>query len=301
MEIQIQGQFKRLPQGEIYMGAYVSNKMELGLITRSIAKAALSYVGSRVTNMHYSFGDSDPNDPAFQLPHCVSPMFVTFDKIIVTPPGETPPKIRDPYDEDPEYRKMRLNWHRIKDANIQLDNIYSFSSNTQNIDLVTWTLTNFPMIRALDIRTLAGESSLFLAAYELPTAAAQAFPNSHPQKDLNYVFSMRLNPVSADKMIDLTSEGKEVKARPIELDDDLADGEEDNDEDRDGDQTSKHHGDLANMNAMSRESRIVSDDEGDEYEMVNEAGDDDDDEEDDEVDSKKLVSINSIISLAFWY
>lgn len=288
MEIQIQGQFKRLPQGEIYMGAYVSNKMELGLITRSIAKAALSYVGARVTNMHYSFGDADPNDPAFQLPHCVSPMFVTFDKIIVTPPGGTPPKISDPYEEDPEFRKIRLGWHRIKDANIQLDNIYSFSSNTQNIDLVSWTLTNFPMIRALDIRTLAGESSLFLAAYELPTAAAQAFPNAHPQKDLNYVFSMRLTPVNVDKMVDLTSEGKEVKARPIALDGDAADDEED---DADGGvgQSPEHPGDLANMGASLRESRIVSDDEGDDYEMVDDGDDDDGEEEEEESDSKKQV------------
>ena len=281
----MQGQFKRLPQGEIYMGAYVSNKMELGLITRSLAKAALSYVGARVTNMHYSFGDADQTDPAFQLPHCVSPMFTTFDKIIVTPPGGTPPKISDPFEEDPEFRKIRMNWHRIKDANIKLDNTYSFSSNTQNIDLITWTLTNFPMIRALDIRTLAGESSMFLAAYELPAATAQAFPNAHPQKDLKYVFSMRFNPVNADKMIDLTSEGKVVKARPIALDGDAADGEENDGEDGeedDEDEAQKHPGDLADNNL--RESHAVSDDE---YEMVDEG--DGDEEEEEATDSKKLV------------
>jgi len=278
------------------MGAYVSNKMELGLITRSIAKAALSYVGARVTNMHYSFGDADPSDSAFQLPHCVSPMFTTFDKIIVTPPGGTPPKISDPFEEDPEFRKVRMNWHRIKDANIKLDNIYSFSSNTQNIDLVTWTLTNFPMVRALDIRTLAGESSMFLAAYEVPLASAQAFPNSHPQKDLNYVFSMRLTPVNADKMIDLTSEGKVVKARPIALDGDAGDGEEHDGDGDDGEgdeeEPQKHPGDLVDINANIRESEAVSDEE---YEMVDEG----DEEEEEQTDSKKLVCI--YLSIYYYY
>jgi hypothetical protein len=153
------------------------------------------------------------------------------------------------------------------------------------------------MVRALDIRTLAGESSMFLAAYEVPLASAQAFPNSHPQKDLNYVFSMRLTPVNADKMIDLTSEGKIVKARPIALDGDAGDGEEHDGDGDDGEgegdeeEPQKHPGDLVDINANIRESEAVSDEE---YEMVDEG----DEEEEEQTDSKKLVCIYLSICLS---
>ena len=74
--MQVQGRFKRMPVGEIYVGADVTNKMELGIITRSFSRAILKFINTMVNDLHYSFGDS-PGTPGFEKPHIVAPLFTT--------------------------------------------------------------------------------------------------------------------------------------------------------------------------------------------------------------------------------
>ena len=83
-EVQVQGKFKREPAGEIFVGAEAPQKLELGLLTRSISNAAMRLAGSMAQDLHYHFGDS-PTDPNYQLPHVVAPMFTTFDKVFCSP------------------------------------------------------------------------------------------------------------------------------------------------------------------------------------------------------------------------
>ena len=160
-EVQVQGKFIRMPEGEVYIGAEGSSKMQLGLITRSISNAACNLASTMANNLHYSFGD-DTSNPLYQLPHMVSPIFPTFDKVIATPPNQTPPKIGEPFIEDPEYRKIRCQWSQIADAKIDLDTTYSFSVNTSNIDLCTWCIMNIPLVRPMDLRNFFGDSSIAL-------------------------------------------------------------------------------------------------------------------------------------------
>jgi hypothetical protein len=138
--------------------------MELGLITHSISVAAMKLCSTMVTDMHYSFGTVQ-TDPNHQLPHVVGPIFPTMDKIIVTPPGEQPPAIGQPYIEDIEYRKKRLKFKSIKDAEVDLDSIYSFSVNTSNLNLLDWTLVNIPMVRPMGLSTFFGNSSIQLGKF----------------------------------------------------------------------------------------------------------------------------------------
>lgn len=161
-EVQVQGKFKREPAGEIFVGAEAQSRLELGLLTRSIANGAMKLAGTMAQDLHYHFGDP-PSDPNHQLPHVVAPMFTTFDKIIVTPPGETPPVLGVPYTEDIEYRKKRLKFKNIKDAEVKLDHMYSFSVNTSNLDLLCWTLMGIPMVKPMDLRVFFGSSPIQLS------------------------------------------------------------------------------------------------------------------------------------------
>ncbi|RYH22704.1 hypothetical protein EON65_18860 [archaeon] len=56
------------------------------------------------------------------------------------PLPKTPPPLGTPFPEDPEYRKKRLKFRFIKDAQVDLDTTYSFSVCTQNLDLLNWTI-----------------------------------------------------------------------------------------------------------------------------------------------------------------
>ena len=82
-EVQVQGKFKRQPRGEVYVGAEVSEKMELGFITRGISSAALKLASTMADNLHTSLGENRDNE-LYQRPHACAPIFTTFDKIIET-------------------------------------------------------------------------------------------------------------------------------------------------------------------------------------------------------------------------
>jgi hypothetical protein len=138
--------------------------MELGILTRSISKAALKFCGTMVNDLHYSFGD--PQDRSdFELPHLVAPIFPTLDKILVTPDGEPLPPMGTPFVEDLDYRKKRLKYRFIKDAQVDLNCTYSFSVNTSNLDLLSWTLVGIPMVRPMDLRTFFGNASIHLSQF----------------------------------------------------------------------------------------------------------------------------------------
>ena len=82
-EVQVQGKFKRKPTGEIYVGADITKKMELGILTRSMCRMVLKFVGTMVNDLHYSFGDT-PNSKDAEMPHLVAPLLRGMDKVIVS-------------------------------------------------------------------------------------------------------------------------------------------------------------------------------------------------------------------------
>jgi hypothetical protein len=150
-----------MPQGEIFVGGEATNKMELGMIMRSVCKAVSNFACSIITDLHYSFGDPQ-NIDEYEIPHMAAPLFTTMDKIVVTPPGERPPPMGAPFPEDPEFRKKRFKFRSIDDAKLDLRNVYSFSVNTRNIDFSTWQVVGIPMVRPMDLRSFFGDSTLRL-------------------------------------------------------------------------------------------------------------------------------------------
>jgi hypothetical protein len=160
-ECQVQGKFKRYPQGEFFVGTESMIEMKLGLIPRSIVKAVLQFFGSAISGLQHSLGDSQ-NNPDFQYPHLVAGMFSSLDKVVVTPPGQTPPPLGAPLPEDPEYKKLRKNFKSINEANIDLESTYSFSVNSSNMDLLNWAMIGIPLSKAIDLRPFLGDSCIRL-------------------------------------------------------------------------------------------------------------------------------------------
>jgi hypothetical protein len=71
--MQIQGQFKRIPKGELYVGADITTKMELGMLSGPVCRMMLKFIKSIVNDLHYSFGDS-VDDPDRESAHLVAPL-----------------------------------------------------------------------------------------------------------------------------------------------------------------------------------------------------------------------------------
>jgi hypothetical protein len=142
-----------------------------------------------VRNLHYSFGDS-PDEANYEISHIVAPLFSTMDKIVVSPPNSTPPPMGTPFPEDLEFRKKRLNPATVGEIKIDTENIYSFSVNTSNMDLCSWTMVNIPMLRDLSLNTFCSGFPIRLVSYEVPPTTLN--PEKHSHKNLNYVFNLKV-------------------------------------------------------------------------------------------------------------
>ena len=70
--MQWQGKFLKIPDGTLYVGAEVTERMDhLGMMTRGLCKSMLSIV-KRLSRgkLHYGFGDKQD----VELPHIVCPV-----------------------------------------------------------------------------------------------------------------------------------------------------------------------------------------------------------------------------------
>ena len=250
VEIQVQGTFKRMPEGDLYCGVEVSKKMELSMMMKSVSRIGLKFVQSIVNDLKYSFGDK-PSDSDAEDPHIVAPILKGMDRVVITKSGETPPPLGTYLPESAESRKKRMNSNeKIK---VDLSCIYSFSVNTTNLHLPSWSIVRIPMLNKLDMRKLVSDADVRLVAYELPSRV-KAMTSKHPSKALQYVFSLNLH--SVDPLKDKDT---------IELDSDDENGDDEDDEEEE------------DVNIAVDASKIERDDDGDE---------DHDDDDDNDIDGE---------------
>lgn len=195
-EVQIQGKFNEIPKGRLFMGAEITKKMELGLFTKGLCASILKFGKSVNAYLHHSFGDKDN----FELPHITGPLWSAVDRLIITGPGKTPPIMGETFPEDPVSRSIR---RKVPDytISVSLDNIYSFSFKTSNIDLIHWKAANLPLMGSMDLHTFWGDASLRMCAYCVPTEAKvemndNGLPKFHPQSINQYCFALEVQHVS---------------------------------------------------------------------------------------------------------
>jgi hypothetical protein len=142
--------------------------------------------------LHHSFGD-DQSQEGFQWPHLVAPIHRGMDRIIVTPPGESIPTMGVPwYDlESTENRKIRVNGK--KSLKPDLTSTFSFSVNTNNVDLPSWSLVGLPMVKKVPMTSILAGGKIRLVAYELVPAAPGESSSKHPNNRLKYVFNLSMD------------------------------------------------------------------------------------------------------------
>ncbi|KAG5183459.1 chromate transporter-domain-containing protein [Tribonema minus] len=103
-ELQVQGRFLRAPEGDVYVGIEIGECMRLGLATMGLCRALLTVAQRANSRIHYSFGTKDNSE----LPHISFPLLTGVDDLIVTPPGEDPPALGQPWSEAAFRKKQRL-------------------------------------------------------------------------------------------------------------------------------------------------------------------------------------------------
>eukprot|EP00928_Gymnodinium_smaydae_P089002 TRINITY_DN73017_c0_g1_i1.p1 TRINITY_DN73017_c0_g1~~TRINITY_DN73017_c0_g1_i1.p1 ORF type:complete len:415 (-),score=65.56 TRINITY_DN73017_c0_g1_i1:76-1251(-) len=95
-EFRMQFRFKRKVEGEVFFGVEQDRYYPVSMVERYLVSSFVSLIRRAAPGMYHSHGD-DPvtTDGECEIPGTVFPLWV-MDQLIVTPEGETPPRLNDP-------------------------------------------------------------------------------------------------------------------------------------------------------------------------------------------------------------
>ena len=103
---------------------------------RGLARVLLNFTRTKIPGLCYSFGDKSNT----KLPHITMPLWRSADQMVVTPDGQNPPELGRVISEDLVLgvgaRARRLKG--VTRHSWRTDATYTFSFNTQYLDLPLW-------------------------------------------------------------------------------------------------------------------------------------------------------------------
>ncbi|KAF0690452.1 Aste57867_18184 [Aphanomyces stellatus] len=198
--IQLQGQFKKAPQGQVYIGGEVPKKLQLGVITRSFCTILLGVLNMLVVGLHYSLGLTSPGDVERvedeELGHICFPLHSSVDEFVCSPAGTTPPPLgQDSFGESAAARAERKAAKTLYQYNT--DDTYTFSFFSFYIDFVAWKLVHVPGLPTINLERFWHTMPLRIVSYSV--AAEQGTEQrhkkpTHTQQDKEYYMGVEMDP-----------------------------------------------------------------------------------------------------------
>ncbi len=213
-EMQIQGHFKQLPEGVLYMGAELTERMHMGLVTKTVAGMILTFARRVLKNLHYSFGDKGDAHSAdeIELPHLTFPLSRGMDRLVITPPGEDPPPLGREFDEPDDIRIPRRGG-KGEEPQFVLGPTYSMSFHSMYMDFSQWQLVNIAGQKSIDLSGYFGDSSVHIVVYDLDPVTAAASGDRHRRCDKRYFYHCELMNSGKDAL--RTSESEAATTRRL--------------------------------------------------------------------------------------
>ncbi|OQR92544.1 hypothetical protein ACHHYP_03524 [Achlya hypogyna] len=180
--IQVQGQFKKQPEGVVYLGGELPGSITLGFFTRSLASVIMSIIQTLVKAVHYAFGD------AHELPHCVFPLYQSVDEMVITPAGTSPPTLgQEAFGETKAEHLARMKTP-FGTERYDLEATYTFHFHTMYVDLTQWKIINLPGMKDVQLTTFFETHPLRLVCYDVGRPTSKAHEIRH--KDYVFCFSV---------------------------------------------------------------------------------------------------------------
>eukprot|EP00756_Hemistasia_phaeocysticola_P062618 Hpha_TRINITY_DN6070_c0_g1::TRINITY_DN6070_c0_g1_i1::g.63376::m.63376 len=166
VEVQIQGRFKQSPQGLIWLGAEVKQNLQLSGMRWLLATVCIKCAQTFNANVAIVTAGAAGTD---EQPHMMLPLGLLVDSWIVTPPGETPPRLgtRLPLGDLQHIRKEYR-----QDYPFDPSLTYTFSWHSMYFDFEDWRIANIPGATGTSLKSFWNEQPLTLTAYALPDRPA---------------------------------------------------------------------------------------------------------------------------------
>ena len=153
-EIQIQGQFKYPLEGDVYLNAYLANRMELGIGGSAIVNVIVACLRQMSRLAVITTGDR---------PSIALSLTKSLDRLIETEPGQTPPAVGvDMFPERPSFIKLN------EGVSYGPGKTYSFSFSSCHLDFEEWNVVNLPGISSVGLDKFWGDQPLHVALTALP-------------------------------------------------------------------------------------------------------------------------------------
>jgi hypothetical protein len=163
---EFQGQLKKLPTGRLYFACEMEQSIKLGMLQRAFVSAAMAFVKSSNPYFHYSItGDSATGEP----PHMAFPLFADMNRVVATPPGQTPPTLGKAIEESIESQKQRSSkqGRHSQPFEWNLEDTYTFSLWSAYADFLPWKVLNLPGIRPFGLKSVLGLQPIKITVYEM--------------------------------------------------------------------------------------------------------------------------------------
>lgn len=195
-ELQMQFKFKKVPDSNIFIGFFIDEQIQLGMVQRAFVNAALGFLQKKLKgSLHCNTtGDSPTEDEKrngnYERPHFAISLLQTLDRFVISPEGVTPPQLGTEIHEDLDSMKRR----KASGFSIAFNtrDTYTMCLWSAYVDFVKWKVVNLPMVRPFSISSVIGDQPLYVILYSINKQEGET-KSAHSERNMNQILNYQVS------------------------------------------------------------------------------------------------------------
>jgi hypothetical protein len=199
-ELQMQFKFKKVPDSNLFIGFFIEEPIQLGMVQRAFVNAALGFLQKKLKgSLHCNTTGDSPSDDdqksgAYEQPHFSLSLLQTLDRFLVSPEGVVPPQLGTEIHEESESMKRRKSSGFSIEFNTK--DTYTMCIWSAYVDFVKWKIVNQPMVRPFSIASVIGDQPLSVIIYSIGKNGNK-MEKEHSRVNMNQILNYQVSNVKS--------------------------------------------------------------------------------------------------------